>query len=307
MTHIIQLNDVSKVYEEEAIVSHVNMHVKKGEIYGFLGPNGAGKTTIMKMMMNLIKPTSGEITICGEKLMPGSFEVLKRIGSMINYPVFYEKLTAWENLALHAEYMGYYNKNAINEALDLVQLKHVENKAVKELSLGMKQQLGFARALITKPEILILDEPMNGLDPVGIKHFRNLFQMLSKDYGTTLLISSHILGEIEQVADTIGVIKNGRLMKEVLMDTIRQQNRECIEIETGNTKKAAYVLAEVLSITNFKIIDDAIIRIYDLSTPQGKITQTLVLNNVLVQSIYRKDNTLEDYFLKIINGGTVHA
>lgn len=307
MTHIIQLNDVSKIYKEKAVVSHVNMHVKKGEIYGFLGPNGAGKTTIMKMMMNLIKPTSGEIIICGEKVTPGSYELLKRIGSMIDYPVFYEQLTARENLALHAEYMGYYNKNAINEALDLMQLKHVEGKVVKEFSLGMKQQLGLARAMMTKPEILILDEPMNGLDPVGIKQFRNLFQMLSKDYGTTLLISSHILGEIEQVADTVGVIKDGRLTKEILMDTIRQQNMEYIELETDDVTKAAYVLTEALYITNFKIIDDAMIRIYDLKTPQGKITQTLVLNDVLVESIYRKDNTLEDYFLKIINGGTVHA
>ncbi|MER1985089.1 MAG: ABC transporter ATP-binding protein [Solibacillus sp.] len=307
MTHIIQLNNVSKIYKEKAVVSHVNMHVKKGEIYGFLGPNGAGKTTIMKMMMNLIKPTSGEIIICGEKVTPGSYELLKRIGSMIDYPIFYEQLTARENLALHAEYMGYYNKNAINEALDLMQLKHVEGKVVKEFSLGMKQQLGLARAMMTKPEILILDEPMNGLDPVGIKQFRNIFQMLSKDYGTTLLISSHILGEIEQVADTVGVIKDGRLTKEILMDTIRQQNMEYIELETDDVTKAAYVLTEALYITNFKIIDDAMIRIYDLKTPQGKITQTLVLNDVLVESIYRKDNTLEDYFLKIINGGTVHA
>ncbi|MER2106840.1 MAG: ABC transporter ATP-binding protein [Solibacillus sp.] len=307
MTHIIQLNNVSKIYKEKAVVSHVNMHVKKGEIYGFLGPNGAGKTTIMKMVMNLIKPTSGEIIICGEKVTPGSYELLKRIGSMIDYPIFYEQLTARENLALHAEYMGYYNKNAINEALDLMQLKHVEGKVVKEFSLGMKQQLGLARAMMTKPEILILDEPMNGLDPVGIKQFRNIFQMLSKDYGTTLLISSHILGEIEQVADTVGVIKDGRLTKEILMDTIRQQNMEYIELETDDVTKAAYVLTEALYITNFKIIDDAMIRIYDLKTPQGKITQTLVLNDVLVESIYRKDNTLEDYFLKIINGGTVHA
>lgn len=307
MTYIIQLNNVSKVYNEKTVVSHVNMQVKKGEIYGFLGPNGAGKTTIMKMMMNLIIPTSGEIVICGEKVTPGSYDVLKRIGSVIDYPVFYEKLTARENLALHAEYMGYYNKNAIKEVLDLVQLKQVEDKPVKEFSLGMKQQLGLARAMLTKPEILILDEPMNGLDPVGIKQLRNLCQMLSKDYGITLLISSHILGEIEQIADTIGFIKDGRLTKEVLMDTIRQQNIEYIELEIDNVKKAAYVLTEVLHITNFKIINDLIIRIYDLDTPQWKISQTLVLNDVLVESIYRKDNTLEDYFLKIINGGVIYA
>ena len=307
MTYIIQTNQLNKEYKGKSVVSNVNMHVKKGEIYGFLGPNGAGKTTVMKMIMNLIKPTSGEIIIFGEKVTPHSYEVLKRIGSIIEYPVFYDKLTARENLELHAEYMGYYNKSAINETLELVQLKNFEGKAVKDFSLGMKQRLGLARAILTKPEILILDEPTNGLDPLGIKEFRNLFQMLSKDYGMTLLISSHILGEIEQIADTIGVIKDGMLVEEVLMDTIRQQNTEYIELKTDDVKKAAYVLTEVLSIMNYKILDDGTIRIYDLNTSQGKIAQSLVLNGVLIESINKKDNTLEDYFLKIINGGVIHA
>ena len=237
MNYIIQTHQLSKNYNGHDVVSNVNMHVKKGEIYGFLGPNGAGKTTVMKMMMNLIKPTSGEIMICGETVTPSSYELLKRMGSVIEYPVFYEKLTARENLELHCDYMGYYNKNAIHTALEMVQLKSFEGKAVKDFSLGMKQRLGLARAFITKPEILILDEPTNGLDPVGIKEFRNLFQMLSKDYGITLLISSHILGEIEQIADTIGVIKEGILIEEVLMETIRLQNTEYIEIRTDDVKK----------------------------------------------------------------------
>lgn len=307
MTYIIQTNHLTKNYKGNTVVSNVNMHIKKGEIYGFLGPNGAGKTTVMKMIMNLIKPTSGEIIICGETVTPKSYELLKRMGSIIEYPVFYEKLTARENLELHSDYMGYYNKNAIDTALEMVQLKNIEGKAVKEFSLGMKQRLGLARAIITKPEILILDEPTNGLDPVGIKEFRNLFQMLSKDYGMTLLISSHILGEIEQIADTIGVIKDGTLLEEVLMETIRLQNTEYIELKTDDVKKAAYVIKETLYTTNFKILDDVTIRIYDMNTSQGKISQTLVLNGVLVESINKKDNTLEDYFLKMINGGVIHA
>ena len=307
MTYIIQTNQLTKNYNGNAVASNVNMHVKKGEIYGFLGPNGAGKTTIMKMIMNLIKPTSGEIIIYGETVTPTSYEVLKRMGSIIEYPVFYEKLTARENLDLHCNYMGYYNKNAIDTALDTVQLKNSEGKLVKDFSLGMKQRLGLARAIITKPEILILDEPTNGLDPVGIKEFRNLFQMLSKDYGMTLLISSHILGEIEQIADTIGVIKDGTLLEEVLMETIRIQNTEYIELKTDEVKKAAYVLNEKLNITNFKILDEVTIRIYDMTASQGKISQTLVLNDVLVESINKKDNTLEDYFLKMINRGVIHA
>lgn len=307
MSYIIQTSHLTKNYKGNTVVSNVNMHIKKGEIYGFLGPNGAGKTTVMKMIMNLIKPTNGEITICGETVTPKSYELLKRMGSIIEYPVFYEKLTARENLELHTEYMGYYNKDAIDTALEMVQLTNIKGKAVKEFSLGMKQRLGLARAIITKPEILILDEPTNGLDPVGIKEFRNLFQMLSKDYGMTLLISSHILGEIEQIADTIGVIKDGTLLEEVLMDTIRLQNTEYIELKMDNVKKAAYVIKETLNITNFKILDDVTIRIYDMNTSQGKISQTLVLNGVLVESINKKENTLEDYFLKIINGGVIHA
>ncbi|MFE4077255.1 ABC transporter ATP-binding protein [Peribacillus sp. YIM B13477] len=307
MTYTIQTNNLTKSYNGNEVVSNINMNVKKGEIYGFLGPNGAGKTTVMKMIMNLIKPTSGEIIICGETVTPSSYEILKRMGSIIEYPVFYDKLTARENLELHTDYMGYYNKSAINTALDMVQLNNFEGKAVRDFSLGMKQRLGLARAIITKPEVLILDEPTNGLDPVGIKEFRNLFQMLSKDYGMTLLISSHILGEIEQIADTIGVIENGTLLEEVLMETIRLQNTEYIEIKTDSVKKAAYVIKEVLNITNFKILDDVTIRIYDMNTSQGEISKTLVLKGVLVESINKKNNTLEDYFLKIINRGAIHA
>ncbi|WP_431028373.1 ABC transporter ATP-binding protein [Lysinibacillus sp. LZ02] len=307
MTYIIQTNNLTKLYQGNAVVSNVNMHVKKGEIYGLLGPNGSGKTTIMRMIMNLLKPSSGEILVLGEKVTSTSYEMLKRMGSIIEYPVFYDKLTARENLQLHCEYMGYYNTDAINSVLNMVQLKDFEGKAVKDFSLGMKQRLGVARAIITKPEILILDEPINGLDPLGIKEFRNLFQMLSKDYGMTLLLSSHILGEIEQIADTIAVIKDGQLIEEVLMDDIRLQNTEYIELKTNDVKKAAYEIHDKLNISNFKVLDDTTIRIYDLNIPQGEISKTLVLNNILVESINKKEHTLEDYFFKIINGGRINV
>ncbi|AVK84266.1 bacitracin ABC transporter ATP-binding protein [Lysinibacillus sp. B2A1] len=307
MTYIIQTNNLTKIYQEKEVVSNVNMHVKKGEIYGFLGPNGAGKTTVMRMVMNLVKPSSGEIEIFGEKVNPHSYEMLKRMGSIIEYPVFYDKLTAHEILDLHCEYIGYYNKDAIRSTLDLVQLKNIENKAVKDFSLGMKQRLGIARAILTKPEVLILDEPINGLDPLGIKEFRKLFQLLSKEYGMTLLISSHILGEMEQIADTIGVIKDGKLIEEVSMEKVRLQKTEYIELKTNNVKKAAYELHKTLNITNFKVLNDTTIRIYDMKTSQGELSKTLVLNGVLVEEINKKDYSLEDYFLKIINGGEIHV
>ena len=307
MTYIIQTYNLSKMYKEKVAVSNINMHVKKGEIYGFVGPNGAGKTTVMKMMMNLIKPSSGEISLFGEKVTPHSYEILKRIGSVIEFPIFYDKLTARENLELHCEYMGYYNKDAIDSTLQMVQLKNIEGEIIKNLSLGMKQRLGLARAIITKPEILILDEPTNGLDPVGMKELRNLFQMLSKDYGMTLFISSHILGEIEKIADTIGVIKNGILLEEIQMENVRYQNMDFIELRTDDVKRAAYILHEDIGISNFKVIDDHTIRIYDLKTSQGEMTKILVLKGVLVESIHKKDHSLEDYFLKMVYGGEAGA
>ena len=303
MKYIVQTNQLTKSFKGKEVVSDVNMHVKKGEIYGFLGPNGAGKTTILKMLTNLIKPTSGEVEIFGEKLTDTSYEVLKRMGTIIEYPIFYEKLTAKENLLLHCEYMGYYNKQGINQVLGLVHLTNIENKLVKDFSLGMKQRLGIARAIMTKPELLMLDEPINGLDPIGIKEMRDLFKMLSKEYGITILMSSHILAEIEQIADTIGIINNGRLVEEISMAKVNGTHTEYIEVAVDSSKKAAVILENKLYIGNYKVIDDHIIRIYEQAVPQHEISKTLVMHDVEIHSINKKSSSLEDYFLKLINGG----
>jgi len=303
MEYILKTTNLSKKYKDKEVITNVNMNVKKGEIYGFLGPNGAGKTTIMKMVVNLVKPSVGEIEIFGEKLNNESYETLKRIGSIIEYPVFYDKLTGRENLEIHCEYMGYYDKNAIDKALDLVDLKGIDNKPVKDFSLGMKQRLGIARAIITKPELLILDEPINGLDPIGIKEMRDILKMLNKEYNITILISSHILGEIEQVADTIGIINNGSLVKEVSMENIRESNTEYIEIVTKDCTKSAFILENDLHISNFKVIDNVLIRIYDLKLSQKDISKALILKDIEIEAISRKNNTLEDYFLNLLNGG----
>ncbi|MNJ52021.1 Daunorubicin/doxorubicin resistance ATP-binding protein DrrA [compost metagenome] len=283
------------------------MNVKKGEIYGFLGPNGAGKTTIMKMITNLIKPTTGEIELFGQKLTPKSYLQLGRMGSIIEVPVFYDKLNGKENLELHCEYMGYHNKKGIQDALELVNLQHIGNKPVSEFSLGMKQRLGIARAIVTKPEILILDEPINGLDPIGIKEIRDLFKMLSKEYGITLLVSSHILGEMEQIVDTIGVINHGQLIEEVTMEQVKEKNTDYIEITVRDSKAAAFVLSNHLNITNFKVINEHIVRVYETRIPQNELNKTLVMHDVVIESIYSKNNSLEDYFLSLLNGGQPHA
>ncbi|GIP52682.1 MULTISPECIES: ABC transporter ATP-binding protein [Paenibacillus] len=307
MSSILRTTQLTKVFQGREVVSNVNMNIKQGEIYGFLGPNGAGKTTIMKMITNLVKPTGGEIEIFGEKLTPKSYHLLGRMGTIIEVPVFYDRLKARENLELHCEYMGYYNKKSIDDALELVNLTNIDNKPVKDFSLGMKQRLGIARAIITKPELLILDEPINGLDPVGIKEIRDLFKMLSKEYGITLLVSSHILGEMEQMADTIGVINHGRLIEEVPMDRVRERNTEYIELIVSDSKKAAFLLSDQLNLTNFKVIDEHTLRVYDTRTAQNEMTKVLVVNDVMIESIHKKNSSLEDYFLSLLNGGELSA
>lgn len=307
MSYILKTNHLTKVFEGKEVVSSVNMSVQKGEIYGFLGPNGAGKTTVMKMMTNLIKPTSGEIEIFGGRLTDQSYEVLKRIGSIIEYPIFYDKLTARETLELHCEYMGYYNQKEIDRVLEMVSLVNTGNKRVKEFSLGMKQRLGIARAIITKPELLILDEPTNGLDPQGIKEMRELFRMLCKEYGITIIVSSHILGEIEQLADTIGVINNGRLVNEISLAQLTRSQTDYIELIVPDIKKTSLLLSEKLLLVNFKIVDNRCIRIYDSSTSPQMVSKLLYDHGIEIESISKKTSSLEDYFLKLVNGGVVNV
>lgn len=303
--NIIQTNQLTKSFGEIEAVSRVNMTIKKGEIYGFLGPNGAGKTTILKMILNLLKPSAGEVMVFDEVIGSGSYEYLKRIGSLIEYPVFYDDLTAVDNLKIHCEYMGYYKDNAIDETLKLVNLVGVNNKKVKEFSLGMKQRLGIARALITKPELLILDEPINGLDPIGIKEMRKLFKMLSRDYGMTILISSHIISEIEQIADRIGVIDKGVLVKEVSLEQAKIDHAGYIEVKLDDVTKAASILNDLVSSKNFKVASDHHIRIYDTSVSVSDITRVFVEHHIEILSISHVENNLEEFFVDLVDGGDI--
>ena len=285
MLYILQTDRLTKAIGGKNLVTNVSMHVKKGEIYGFLGPNGAGKTTVMKMLTNLWKPTDGSIELFGQKLTPTSYEVLKRMGR--------------ENLALHCEYMGYYHSGSIENALEMLNLVDAGKKPVRSYSLGMKQRLGIARAILSKPELLILDEPTNGLDPVGMKQIRDLLKMLCTEYGITIVVSSHILSEIESIADTIGVINHGVLMKEVTMKEISEMSLAYIELSVINTKKASYVLADKMGLDNFKIVEDGKIRIYDHHVSSQELSKVLALNDVEIVAIGKKAETLEDYFLKM--------
>lgn len=307
MDDILQTTRLTKSYHGKTVVDSVNMRLHKGEIYGFVGPNGAGKSTIMKMLFNLVKPDSGSIQIFGKNLSNTSFDILRRMGSIIENPYFYEKLSGKENLQLHCSYMGYPNTEKIDCTLETVGLKDAGEKAVANYSLGMKQRLAIGRAILTKPELLILDEPINALDPEGIKEMRLLFRTLNDEHGITILISSHILSEVEQIAHRIGIISHGKLLKEISMDEIHEYQTDCIETEVTNIEKAGYPLTEKLNISNFKILNPNLIRIYDTLHPGEEIINTFVYNGVGVQSLIRRHSTLEDYFFEITEGGTKHA
>lgn len=307
MPFILQTNRLSKKIGSKMLVTDVDIHIRKGEIYGFLGPNGAGKTTVMKMITNLWKPASGTIELFGERLTPKSYDVLKRMGSIIDFPVFYDHMTGRENLQLHCEYMGYYNTGSVENAMQMLNLTDAADQPVRNYSLGMKERLGIARAVMCKPELLILDEPTNGLDPAGMKQIRDLLKMLSSEYGITIMISSHILSEVESIADTVGIIHHGRMMKEIRMQDIEETNLNYVEISVTDEKKAAYVLAEMLKLHNFKVFDNGKIRIYDHSVSTQQLTKTLALNDVEVMGIGKKAETLEDYFLKLTGEGNDHV
>ena len=224
MENIVEIKELFKIIDKEEILSDINLQIVEGEIYGLLGPNGAGKTTLMKCMLSLLTITSGSIEIFGKNLQEHREEILSQVGSIIETPIFYENCTAKEILEIHAQYMGEnITELDIISTLRMVGLKNTTKK-VKEFSLGMRQRLGLARAFLMKPRLLILDEPINGLDPVGIQEIRNLLQLLSKEHGITILISSHILSEISQIADKIGVIKNGTMIEQVYMEELMKEN-----------------------------------------------------------------------------------
>ncbi|MGM0122819.1 ABC-2 type transport system ATP-binding protein [Enterococcus sp. AZ194] len=215
MEFVIKAENISKEFKGKVILKNINMTIEKGQIYGLLGANGAGKTTLMKMMLNLLKPTTGNLTILGSETQGTDMRYLAKVGSLIETPVFYPNMTVKQNLEIHCEYIGEKYKAAISETLELVGLKEIEDYQIKELSLGMKQRLAIGRALLCQPELLILDEPINGIDPEGIADIRNLLLTINQQLHVTMIISSHIINEIEKIADTVGIISEGELLEEL--------------------------------------------------------------------------------------------
>ncbi|MCR8983053.1 ABC transporter ATP-binding protein [Brevibacillus laterosporus] len=305
MSVIIKTTNVTKVYGTQIAVNNLQMNVGQGQIYGFLGQNGAGKTTTIRMLLGLIKPTQGKIEIFGENLLKKRKEILRRIGSIVESSGFYENLTARENLFINAKLMGVHKKNAIEEALEIVGLQNETKKLVGKYSLGMKQRLGIARAILHHPELLLLDEPTNGLDPIGIKEIRRLIKSLAQERNITILISSHILSEVEQLADQIGIIHEGKLLEEISLEELRVRNRKYLEFQVSNDNKAAMLMEDQFQISDYEVHEEGIIRVYSHLGQQGKLNKLFVENDIEVSKITMSEDKLEDYFTNLIGGGTI--
>lgn len=300
--YIIETKNLTKVYGEQTVVNSVNLHIEKGSIYGLLGRNGAGKTTIMKMILGLTDISNGEVSVFNQNIKGNEKKIYPRIGAIIETPGLYPNLTGTENLEIFAMLRGTAFPNAVKNALEVVGLPYKDKKLFGNYSLGMKQRLGIANAILHDPEVLILDEPTNGLDPIGIAEVRDFIKDLSVKKGKTILISSHILSEITLLADTVGIIDKGVLLEENSMEELNKKNRKYIILEVSDVSKAATILEKEFGITNYSVEDNNHIRIYSHGLDMAKINKSLVMNEISVISSQICNDSLEDYFKKITGG-----
>lgn len=300
--YIIETKNLTKVYGEQKAVNSVNLHIEKGSIYGLLGRNGAGKTTIMKMILGLTDITNGEVSVFNQNIKGNEKKIYPRIGAIIETPGFYPNLTGTENLEIFALLRGTAFPDAVKNALEVVGLPYKDKKLFGNYSLGMKQRLGIANAILHDPEVLILDEPTNGLDPIGIAEVRNFIKDLSIKKGKTILISSHILSEITLLADTVGIIDKGVLLEESSMEELNKKNRKYIMLEVSDVSKTTIVLEKEFGITNYSVEDNNHVKIYSHGLDMAKINKSLVMNEISVASSQTCNDSLEDYFKKITGG-----
>lgn len=292
---VLETTDLTKRYGKRiTAVDSLNLTVSRGEVYGFLGPNGAGKTTTLRMLLGLIRPTSGAATVLGKP--PGTAEGLARVGALVESPAFYPYLSGWRNLRVMARYAGV-PKQRIGAVLDQVQLADRAGDKFKTYSQGMKQRLGVAAALLKDPELLILDEPTNGLDPQGMADMRNLIRQLGHGERTVLL-SSHLMGEIEQICDRIGVIQNGRLVAEGPIEELRGGERVLVRAEPMDKAKG---LAEALYGSEQVQVSDGALLLATAPDRAGEITRELVTSGVEVSELRPVERSLEETFLELTN------
>ena len=307
--YVIETQNLSKSYGNFQAVQNVNMNVERGRIYGLLGRNGAGKTTTMCMLLGLTEPTEGSIKLFGLDARDGKNrkEIYTRIGSIIETPGFYPQLNAVENLKIFSKLRGDYDPANIEKVLKLVNLSN-ENKPFKNYSLGMKQRLGLAAALVHEPELLILDEPINGLDPAGIIEIRDMLLDITSKLGITVLISSHILSEIELLADEIGIINQGKLIKELTKEELQEQSTKRVIIEVDNIDLAADILIKngYVKDSDFKVDNNKIILVTDIDS-RSKINESFVKNGIQVNELHLKEENLEEFFMRLISEGDLNV
>lgn len=299
---VLRTSKLTKKFGKQIANDNIDMIINRGDIYGLIGENGAGKTTFMRMITGLINKTSGNIEILGRNgadLNKGR----KMIGSLIETPAFYKDMTAKENLEISRRMRGITNKGAVEEVIELVGLKDFRKKKVKDFSMGMKQRLGIANAIIGNPRILILDEPINGLDPIGIVEIREVLKRLNKEKETTILISSHILEELKEVATRYGIISHGKLIEEITAKELNEKCRKNILISVDNVEKAVTVLEKKFININYEVHEDGNIKVFNYLDSIGIINKTLLKNEVMVEAIEFKGEKLEDYFVNRIRGG----
>lgn len=300
MEYVLKTENITKVYGKNKVVNDVCMHVKKGEIYGFIGKNGAGKTTFMRMVAGLAAPTSGTIELFGSEDLE---KQRLRVGSLIENPGVYANMTAKENLEVIRRCFGITEKKAVDDMLAFVGLEATGKKKVKNFSMGMKQRLGIAISLFRNPDFLILDEPINGLDPEGIKEIRELLLKLNKEKGITILISSHILGELSKIATRYGIIREGNLIEEFEADELSDRCRRCQKLIVDDVELAVNILEEQLQITNFDVPEHGIIRLFEHLDDTERTNRELITGGVNVKESYLAGQDLEGYFMELLGGG----
>lgn len=299
MEYVLRTDNLTKVYGKKKVVDGVSMHVWKGDIYGFIGKNGAGKTTFMRMVSGLATPTEGTVELFGSDDVETQ---RKRMGTLIENPGVYPNMTARENLEIIRRAYGITDKNQVDEMLALVGLEHAGKKKVKNFSMGMKQRLGIAISLFGSPDLLILDEPINGLDPEGIREIRELILKLNYEKDITILISSHILGELSKIATRYGVIKNGVLIDEFGAAELDERCRRCHKLVVNDAERASRILEENLNITQYDVPEPGVLRVFEQLEQTQKTNRELIENNVEIKESYLVGQDLEGYFMDILGG-----
>lgn len=299
---VLKTYNITKKYGEQLAVDNVNMTIKKGDIYGFIGQNGAGKTTLIRLITGLIHKSGGEIELLGANEENELNKARTMVGSLIETPSFYTNMTARENLEVSRLVRNIPGKKCIDEVLELVGLKDVEKKKVKNFSLGMRQRLGIANALMGNPKLLILDEPINGLDPMGIVEIRELLKKINKEKDMTILISSHILSELSELATTYGIISNGKLIEEITAKQLSKKCRQYIDLKVDNTARAVILLERELGISDYEVLEDSNIKVFSNLDNVGEVNSLLSRSGIIVESISVKGENLEEYFMNKVGG-----